>query len=206
MVFNSGQAREMFILNNLNLCWFVIHKYFKFFNSRDTTQDLYQESVYALIKAIDNFDESRDSSFSSYAVVCIRLHLLKYIKLDKIIKPKRAGKELKYEIPPPVMSLNSFIDNKDNSDDNGNIEYLDFIQDDKATDNFDFVLSRISIEQFLACLSRQEIDILKLKSKLYTQQDIAKTLKISQPTVSKTMHKLKTKYKNFIEEGSRNSA
>nr|CAI9751905.1 RNA polymerase sigma factor [Caudoviricetes sp.] len=198
MKFKSSQEREKFILDNINLCWFVIYK-----NMFDklypmNIDDIYQESVYALISAVNNFDESKGFTFSTYAVSCIRLFLLRYIRLNAIIKPLRSGKNQKYGETPCVLSLNQIMDTKENKQDNSN-EFIDNILDEKATAEFDLIDSELAFKQFLTRLSKKEIDVLKLKSKFFTQQDIAKELNMTQSCVSRILSKTRNKYYKFIQ-------
>lgn len=203
MKFKSSQEREKFILDNIKLCGFTIHKYGLYkISNRASLEDIYQESIYALITAVDRFDESKGFSFSTYAISCIKLCLLTYIKLDTVIRPKRISKSKNrkqgYEEPPSVISLDQTIKSRENEQ--CNKEHVDNIIDDKATDQLDSVLDKLVISQFFTTyLNNQDIKMLELKLKLFSQQDIAKILGISQPTVSKNLKKIKNRYHKFMQ-------
>lgn len=203
MKFKSSQEREKFILDNIKLCGFTIHRYGLYkISNRASLEDIYQESIYALITAVDRFDNSKGFSFSTYAISCIKLYLLTYIKLDTVIRPKRVNKSKDrkqgYEEPPGVISLDQTIKSKENEQ--CNKEHVDNIIDDKATDQLDSVLDKLVISQFFTTyLNNQDIKMLELKLKSFSQQDIAKILGISQPTVSKNLKKIKNKYHKFMQ-------
>lgn len=65
---NAGDksAREEFIRGNLRLVLSVIQRFSG--NNIESSDDLFQVGCIGLIKALDNFDQTLDVKFSTYAV------------------------------------------------------------------------------------------------------------------------------------------
>ena len=66
------------VLNNLNLVKYVIKK-MNIFDKKDY-DDYYQVGVIGLINAVNNYDNNLKITFSTYAYVCIKNEILKYLK------------------------------------------------------------------------------------------------------------------------------
>lgn len=71
------------IINNLNLIKFVINKMRIY--SKNDYEDYYQVAVIGLINAVKSYDPSLKITFSTFAYVCIKNEILKYIKKINII-------------------------------------------------------------------------------------------------------------------------
>ena len=70
-------AKEEIIYGNLKLVLSILKK---FNNTRYNMDDLFQEGVKGLIKAVDNFDETLGYSLSTYAVPLIIGEVKRYIR------------------------------------------------------------------------------------------------------------------------------
>jgi len=79
--------------------WLVKTIVAKYFNYSSNTEDLYQVGVMALIKAYNNFNESYNVKFSTYAYPYVLGEISKYVKNDRNI-----------HISHDVLKLNSAID------------------------------------------------------------------------------------------------
>lgn len=72
MEFKTKQERDRFILRNMKLVNWVIENKIKTYDFYEyDIRDLKQMGYIGLIKAVDNFDESKDKKFSTYAVPMI---------------------------------------------------------------------------------------------------------------------------------------
>lgn len=78
----NKEAREKIILSNTNLVAYVYGK--KFANNHNNRKDLISCGLVGLIKAVDNFNLSKENKFSSFACVCINNEMLQYIRLSLI--------------------------------------------------------------------------------------------------------------------------
>lgn len=71
-------AKDIIIGNNLRL---VVSIAKEFVNMGMSFADLIQEGNLALLRAFDNFDMSRDASFSSYAYSCVKGEIMRALKM-----------------------------------------------------------------------------------------------------------------------------
>ncbi len=88
-------AREFLIEQNFNLVRSIVHR----FNNRGYEwDDLFQIGCIGLMKAIERFDLSYETKFSTYAVPMIIGEIRRFIRDDNPIKVSRPVKELAYKI------------------------------------------------------------------------------------------------------------
>ena len=89
-------ARELLVQGNLKLVLSIIKK---FSNRLDNLDDLFQIGCVGLLKAIDNFDLSREVKFSTYAVPMILGEVKRYVRDNSSsIRISRSIKDLAYKI------------------------------------------------------------------------------------------------------------
>ena len=88
------QARAEFIQGNLRLVLSVIQR----FNGRgENADDLFQVGCIGLMKSIDNFDESQQVKFSTYAVPMIIGELRRYLRDNNSIRVSRSLRDIAYK-------------------------------------------------------------------------------------------------------------
>lgn len=80
------EARELLVRHNLLLVKNAAAR----FTGADAMDDLFQVGCIGLIKAIDNFDLSRDTAFSTYALPRILGEIRMYLRDNKPVKVSRA--------------------------------------------------------------------------------------------------------------------
>lgn len=167
------EAREKVIKHNIKL---VLNQVFKkFFNTAYDKKELVSVGMIGLIKAVDNFDVSKNFDFSTYAVRCIDNEILMFLRKNK--------KYLTDE------SLTKVI----NVDNDGNEIFLEDMISDK--DN-DFVTN--VLEQEILCevlhqvekLEERDQEIIKLyfgfyNNRQYSQKEIGVILRLSQSFISR---------------------
>ena len=90
----SKEARDKLIKGNLRLVLSVIQK---FTGRGEDIDDLFQIGVVGLIKAINNFDLSKEVRFSTYCVPMIAGELRRYLRDFNQIKVSRSMKDLAYK-------------------------------------------------------------------------------------------------------------
>lgn len=88
------KARQKFINCNLKLVLSVIKK---FSNHQEDADDLFQIGCVGLIKAIDNFDQSLNVQFSTYAVPMIIGEIRRYLRDNNPIRVSRSVRDLAYK-------------------------------------------------------------------------------------------------------------
>ncbi len=90
----SKEARDKLINGNLRLVLSVIQR---FTNRGEDVDDLFQIGVVGLIKAINNFDLSKEVRFSTYCVPMIAGELRRHLRDYSQIKVSRSMKDLAYK-------------------------------------------------------------------------------------------------------------
>lgn len=87
-------AREEFIQGNLRLVLSVIKR----FNKRgENVDDLFQVGCIGLMKSIDNFDQSHNVRFSTYAVPMIIGEIRRYLRDNNSIRVSRSLRDIAYQ-------------------------------------------------------------------------------------------------------------
>ena len=92
---NSKEARDKLIQGNLRLVLSVIQK---FSGRGEDMDDLFQIGVVWLMKAINNFDLSKEVRFSTYCVPMISGELRRYLRDFNQIKVSRSLRDLAYQV------------------------------------------------------------------------------------------------------------
>lgn len=90
----SKEAKDRLINGNLRLVLSVIQR---FAGRGEDVDDLFQIGVIGLIKAINNFDLSKDVRFSTYCVPMISGELRRFLRDYSSIKVSRSLKDLAYK-------------------------------------------------------------------------------------------------------------
>lgn len=90
----SKEARDKLIKGNLRLVLSVIQR---FAGRGEDADDLFQVGVVGLIKAINNFDLSKEVRFSTYCVPMISGELRRYLRDFNQIKVSRSLRDLAYK-------------------------------------------------------------------------------------------------------------
>ena len=88
------KAREKYIYGNLRLVLSIIQR---FTNSKENADDLFQIGCIGLIKAIDNFDTSKNVKFSTYAVPMIIGEIRRYLRDNNSIRVSRSLRDTAYK-------------------------------------------------------------------------------------------------------------
>lgn len=90
----SKEARDRLIQGNLRLVLSIIQR---FTGRGEDIDDLFQIGVVGLIKAINNFDLSKEVRFSTYCVPMISGELRRYLRDYNQIKVSRSLRDLAYQ-------------------------------------------------------------------------------------------------------------
>ena len=86
-------ARDQFVVANLRLVLSVVHR----FNAKgDRADDMFQVGCVGLLKAIDNFDETLNVKFSTYAVPMIVGEIRRYLRDNNSIRVSRSMRDIAY--------------------------------------------------------------------------------------------------------------
>ncbi|MBR3149585.1 MAG: sigma-70 family RNA polymerase sigma factor [Eubacterium sp.] len=212
--------REDIIKDNLGL----VHSLVKRFVNRGIEyDDLYQSGCVGLIKAVDNFDESRGFAFSTYAVPVILGEIKRQFRDGGAIKVSRSLKEKSLIVQKareafavkhfrePTLSELSEITGISKEDLTEILEILtpvqslsDFYEDenkdiDVPTDNSDIVFNRLIIHEASSKLSVEDRYIIYQRYfKEKTQSETAKLLGLSQVQISRREKRILAKLRKYI--------
>lgn len=170
--------------NIINKTAFKMAKYCK--NSGLEQSDLAQEGYYGLSLAIENFDETMDNSFYTYAVTCIE---------RKMISAIIASNRQKHKILNESVSLEKF--NED--DDLVEIESLlvdnSFNPENIILDNDDTLNLIEKIEKILTDF---ETTVFELKISNFSYKEIADILDKDPKSIDNAIQRIKIKIKKEL--------
>lgn len=88
------RARDHFVVANLRLVLSVVHR---FGSKGDRADDIFQVGCVGLMKAIDNFDESLQVKFSTYAVPMIVGEIKRYLRDNTTVRVSRSLRDIAYK-------------------------------------------------------------------------------------------------------------
>lgn len=162
------QSRDDLIIENMNLVYGALHKYYPTFAF---DEDIIQWGMVGLIKAADTYDASK-SKFSTYAVRVILNEIRMELRRRRSIVPEIS---LSQEIAlgeDKVTLEDSLCGDED-------IDYVD-----KA--------------ELTVGLTDDEKKMLGLTLKGLSQREIASKMGCSQPTVGRTLRKIKSKWRGSL--------
>ncbi|MBE6719505.1 MAG: sigma-70 family RNA polymerase sigma factor [Ruminococcaceae bacterium] len=213
--------REKFIVNNLGLVHSIANR---FRNRGIDYDDLYQAGCVGLIKAADNFDETKGFAFSTYAVPVIMGEIKRLFRDDGTIKVSRSLKEksLKVQKIKEKFLSNNFREPTINElAELSEIEVCELsevlsiltpVQSlsvfyDDGEDNLDIpddrgdeIIERMSIAEATDKLDESEKRLVKLR--YYdgkTQTETAKMLGVSQVQVSRKEKRILLKLRELMK-------
>ena len=87
-------AREYFVVANLRLVLSVVHR---FGAHGDRADDMFQVGCVGLMKAIDNFDDSLNVRFSTYAVPMIIGEIKRFLRDNNSVRVSRSLRDVAYK-------------------------------------------------------------------------------------------------------------
>ena len=169
----NEKIREYLIESNMNLVGFVINRYFK--NNVAEDEELVATGMLALIRAVDCFDVTKKTSFSTYACTIIKNDILAYL-----INCQNYNDN--------VVSLSAVLYN-DNQLDDEKIALESTLADDTDVEKEaeDRMIST-KLYEIITKLPEDYQEIIKLyfgfTGKSYTQGEIAKRIGISRQAVN----------------------
>ena len=153
------------------------------------SEDLIQEGMIGLFEAIQNYDDSRDMSFHSFADMCVTRQLYSAVKAS----------QRKKHVP-----LNSYVsldsDNAKNSDDEG-VSLADILPAEKSAEELfiDRENTELIKKQILTQLSKFEQKVLNLYLSGIGYTQIAEILDKDQKSVDNALQRIKTKTKRLFK-------
>lgn len=160
----------------------LLHKIMRgYFLLGSDEEDLLQEAMIGLYKAILSFDKEKQTSFKAFATVCVRRSILDAIKKANAQKHKLLNDSVS------LSALSSFEDEEENALYLSIKETLldeQFMEDEK----YEEILALIK-----KSLSKLEFEVLNEYLKGYSYQYISEKLGLTIKSVDNALNRIKTK-------------
>ena len=216
-------ARSLLVEQNTGLIWSVARR---FIGRGTEAEDLYQLGCLGFLKAIDGFDLSFGTQFSTYAVPKISGEIRRFLRDDGAVKVSRSLKEKAASIKATKNQLFQVLGREPTVDEVA--EHLSITSEDIAlaesataavesiqqesgedgftlehilsdTDSEDRLLERIALRNAIDRLQERESIVIRLR--YYhglTQERVSKMLQVSQVQVSRIEKKALQHLKEFM--------
>jgi RNA polymerase sporulation-specific sigma factor len=181
---------------------YLINKYKNFVRAKARTyfligadrEDIIQEGMIGLCKAIRDYKEDKLSSFKAFAELCITRQIITAIKSATRQK----------HIP-----LNSYVSlNRPIFDEESDRTLMDFICEESITDPEEMIINReeySGIEEKMGeILSGLELEVLSLFLQGKSYQEIAVELDKHVKSIDNALQRVKRKLERFLEESRKN--
>ena len=185
--------RDKMIYNNIGLVPFTYNKFFRHSCDPKIMEDLIQVGYLGLIKAVDNFDESRNVKFAAFAINIIKQCMIRGVNnLSYALgtRNKRNG-ELGESNALPL----SHFDTQDKTGDTVNIVEIKYYEDEDV--RLEDMVIKI-YNEFKNSLSELDLAVLERLEKGMKQMDIARDLRICQKKVSNHKRRMQNKLKVML--------
>ena len=219
-------AKETLLTENAGLIWSITKRYF----GRGTdAEDLYQLGCLGFLKAVEGFDLSYGTQFSTYAVPKISGEIRRFLRDDGSIKVSRVLKERAFTISvargklihalgrePTISELSEFtgISPEEIVEAETATAATESMQNEIGDDGFslekvladpmteDTLLEQITLQEAIQALPERESLVIKMR--YYhglTQARVASVLKVSQVQVSRIEKKALLRLKDCLKCG-----
>lgn len=151
-------------------------------------EDLVQEGMIGLYKAIKGYSGHKETTFKTFAIICIKHQIQTAIKRANTNKNKPLSS---------AISFQSFQDGKSS----GNIDFLpiELVSDttpaEKVIDKENYQNLKQTIK---SCLSEMEYKVLQLYLKGYSYKEISNVLGINSKSIDNSLTRIKTKLREKL--------
>lgn len=155
-------------------------------NSGLEISDLVQEGMLGLNSAIENFRESKDTLFYTYATNCIRRRMISLLVGSTRIKHKILNESISFE----------------SSDSDGNFKNLEYLLGDNKKNPETILLNDEYKEELITLMKQQltsfEIQVFELKINGFDYKEIAELLDKDLKSIDNALQRIKSKLKKFL--------
>lgn len=217
------QAAEEIVINNTGLIWSVARRYF---GRGVDPDDLYQLGCVGFLKAVENFDLSYGTQFSTYAVPKIAGEIRRFLRDDgsvkvsrgikeraQVVKTARSNLEQKLNREPTISELTAAtgISAEDIAICETATAATDSLQRESGDDGFtlehvlgdygmeDKLIEQVALREAISALPEKEkIAILLRYYRGLTQDSAAKIMGVSQVQVSRLERRAVEKLRNML--------
>ena len=156
--------------------------------------DLIQEGMIGLFKAICDYDAHKDTSFKSFATLCVTRQVSTAFKAVSRQKHIPLNTSISLSIP---------INHKGNEEDDEGITLLDTIKNNTSMTPEDEMISKENLEvlnnQIIKALSKLEWQVLNLYISGKNYQEIAKEIDKSPKSIDNALQRIKKKLESVCK-------
>ena len=156
-------------------------------------EDIVQEGMIGLYKALKSYDKKKNASFKTFATMCIKHQIQSAIKVANAKKNSPLSNS---------VSLQSFSENSDDDDFLPVNLIFQVSPDEKIINKEDY---RNLLENIKKMLSEKELQVLKYYLKGYTYKEISNILGTSEKSIDNSLSRIKSKLKKLVENNNLNS-
>jgi RNA polymerase sporulation-specific sigma factor len=186
---SDNEAMEYLIKKYNNLVLARARAYFLIGADKD---DLIQEGMIGLYKAIRDFDINKVPNFSAFADLCVKRQLITAIKTATRLKH---------------TPLNSYISFTKNSDDDDDQSLLDILYSDVTHNPENMIVSKEYIEELQnslnTSLSKMEKKVLNYYLKGLDYTEIAVVMEKPVKSIDNALQRIKKKISNILYENGK---
>lgn len=150
-------------------------------------EDIVQEGMIGLYKAIKGYNNAKNTTFKTFATMCIKHQIQSAIKVANAKKNSPLSNS---------VSLQSFSENSDD-DDFLPVNLIFQVSPDEKIINKERYKNLL--EEIRKMLSEKEMKVLRLYLKGYTYKEIGKILKMPYKSIDNSLSRIKTKLRSLIK-------
>ena len=155
-------------------------------------EDIVQEGMIGLYKAIKGYEKKKNASFKTFATMCIKHQIQSAIKVANAKKNSPLSNS---------VSLQSFSENSDDEDFLPVSLIFQISPDEKVINKENY---QNLLENIKKMLSDKEFQVLKYYLKGYTYKEISNILETSEKSIDNSLSRIKSKLKKLIENNNLN--
>lgn len=183
-----------------DLVWFCYWRYFggdkRLAGTSLTSEDIFQEGMYGLLKALKRYDSRRGTNFGTYAVPYVTGEMLRRFRemrfafhVSRAMYDAMGDQVVTNEIDVLRRSkVRSFSEIVYDNEKGGGLSLEEIFP---AADWEESALDRCAMQEWLSKLSPRDAKIVRLRMAGYKQQEIARQVGTSQANVSRILVKAK---------------
>ncbi len=155
-------------------------------------EDIVQEGMIGLYKAIKGYNNAKNTTFKTFATMCIKHQIQSAIKVANAKKNSPLSNS---------VSLQSFSENSDDDDFLPANLIFQVSPDEKIINKERY---KNLLEEIRKMLSEKEMKVLRLYLKGYTYKEISNILETSEKSIDNSLSRIKSKLKKLIENNNLN--
>ena len=186
---NNEDAKELFYEKYKPIIDMKAKKYAKYVEYKGyDINDLIQEGMIGLSRAINDFSEQKDVQFTTFANLCIERQMCSFMRNISTGRHKALNDSLSFENTKNTygIPLSNILDDK-----NVNPE-TSFIDAESKDDLYNDIVSVLKKDI--------EIEIFELRANGFSYKEIASLLNITEKSVGKHIERIKEKISKMLDE------